>query len=299
MFLAVGVKQTVSLVSADSFALIKSFEGHGSLVSCVRISGDNQLLAVGTRTTGVWIWDLTGDMSSTPKHLSNSSDTARDYVFLHFSASSNRLLTQQNGGIISNWDLPTMTKLFTVEPERHFNFVESFFCNEDTQFLSLSHSKVPKMLTLWNAESGIIEKQFDEIGFINSMDRSPDGTAVALLRGSGSVVVFDLKKEVKNCEINVHAGAEYSMCRFLDPNQLITSGRSGISVWELTTQTVLSSCSWMTPSGSLCVLGGTRLIAFDCVPGAVIVFNVDSGGIVWTMDRAQQVSASAAVAILL
>jgi WD40 repeat protein len=303
MFLAAGVNESVSLVSSNSFTVIKSFEGHGSSVTSLRISDDNRLLAVGTNMTGIWIWDLTGDMSSAPKHVDNRSDGAVRYEFLHFSADNNRLLAQQRGGFISNWDLPTMTKLFTVESKRYFHFVESFFCNGDQQFLSVSHfpdAKTPKMLTLWNAESGIIEKRFDEIGFISSVDLSPDGTAVALLRRERSVLVFDLKKEAERCEINATMTEEYRMCRFLDPSQLILTGRSGISVWEVTTQTQLSSYPWIAVSESLCVLRGTRLAAYDAsFPAAVIVFNVDTGDTEWKLEEAHQVSASTAVTILL
>jgi WD40 repeat protein len=295
MFLAAGEDECVKLFAYGSFELIKSFEGHGSPVNCLCFSRDDRFLAVGTRTTGVWIHDVTDGMSSPVKHLESD-----EYFYcLCFSANNERLLTQHTKGVITNWDIPTMTKLFSVQTLSFFFHAESQFCVGDKQFVSISQHERPSSLTIWNAETGVMEKCFEEVAFINGIDLNPERTVVAIVRGNKSILIFDLLLEMISYEIAVPPTVDYCVCRYVDTTQLIASGPMGTVLWDLTTQTMLTSYS-LHISASLSVLGGTRYMACDIsVPRVVVVVNIDSGEVVWSLDNARGVAFSSAVTILL
>jgi WD40 repeat protein len=298
MFLAAGENECVKLFDTGSYELIKSIDGHGSPVSCLCFSKDDRLLAVGTRTTGVWIHDVTDGMSSPVKHLESD-----EYFYcLCFSTNNERLLTQHTKGVISNWDIPTMTKLFSVQTLSFFFHAESQFCVGDKQFVSISQHERSSPLTLWNADTGVMEKHFGEVAFINGIDLNPERTAVAIVRGNKSILVFDLLLEAISYDIAVPPTADYCVCRYVDTTQLITGGHNGIVLWDVTTQTMLTSYSrWYSLQiAGISVLAGTRYMACDIsVPRVVVVVNIDSGEVVWSLDNARGVAFSSAVTILL
>jgi WD40 repeat protein len=294
MFLAAGENESVKLYASGSYELIKSFDGHGSPVNCLCISEDDRLLAVGTLATGVWIYDLPGDMSSVPRYL----DVSMAVLAMCFSANNERLLTQVSRGGICNWDLPTMTQLFSVQTHSVFNYAESRFCVGDRQFVSISQHELTSLLTLWNAETGVIEKRFDEIDFVSGIDISPGRSAVAIVRGYKSILIFDLLLERISHDIAVTSAADYSVCRYIDATQLMTGGRNATALWDLTTQTMLTSYS--LNATSLSVLGGTRYVACGIAfVGEVVVVSVDSGEVVWKLANAHGVAFSCATMILM
>jgi WD40 repeat protein len=296
MLLAAGQNESVKLFTFGSYELVNSFDGHGSRVDCLSISEDDQLLAVGTTGTGIWIHDLTSELSSPPRHL----DVSLELLVLHmcFSTDNQRLLTQQRGGVISKWDLPTMTQLFSTQTRCIYNYAESRFCFGDRQFVSISQHGFKSILTLWNAETGVIEKRFDEVAFVSGIDLSPERSAVAIVRGYKSILVFDLLLERISHDIAVTSAVDYSICRYIDATQLMTGGLNGTALWDLTTQTMLTSYS--LTATSLSVLGGTRFVAcghaFD---GEVVVVSVDSGEVVWKLANAHGVACSCATMILM
>jgi WD40 repeat protein len=299
MFLAAGQNESVKLFTFGSYELVNSFDGHGSRVNCLSISEDDQLLAVGTTGTGIWIHDLTSDLSSPPKHL----DLSLVLPVLHmcFSTNNQRLLTQQSRGVISNWDLRTMTQLFSTQTQCIYNYAESRFCFGDRQFVSISsqHEYI-SLLTMWNAETGVIEKRFDEVAFVGGTDLSPERSTVAVVRGHRSILIFDLLLERISHDIAVPPNADYCVCRYVDTTQLITGGHKRTVLWDVTAQTMLASYSMIITSGSRCVLGGTRYMACDIfLPFGVVVVTVDSGEIVWKLANAHGVAVSSAALILM
>jgi WD40 repeat protein len=119
MFLAAGENESVKLYASGSYELIKSFDGHGSPVNCLCISEDDRLLAVGTLATGVWIYDLPGDMSSVPRYL----DVSMAVLAMCFSANNERLLTQVSRGGICNCGHEVTLKVACVLTGRYRNCI--------------------------------------------------------------------------------------------------------------------------------------------------------------------------------
>jgi WD40 repeat protein len=298
MYLAAGDGESVKLFTADTFALIKSLDGNGSHVDCLTFSSDDQSLAVGTQTTGLVIWNLTSDMlPSSCKRLHHTCY----FRTLCFNRSNDRLLSQDGDGYIMNWDLSTQNSLYTVKTNSWLIYAECLFCNGDQQFVSMAvvdeDEDRKKLLLLWNAETGAVEKRFETINGIHGIDLSPDSYSLAVVRGDDSIVILDLLQDVKTCEIVVPREQSFAVCRYVDSAQLATSDSMGTAIWDLSTQSLVASFSWATTL-NMSVHGGCRRIAMDAVDD-VLVVDLDSGEVVWKLDGARGVAFSKAVTILM
>jgi WD40 repeat protein len=295
MYLAAGDGESVKLFTADTFAPIKSLDENGSRVTCLTFASDDQSLAVGTRSTGIVIWDLTGDMLPTScTRLHHTSD----FRTLCFNRFNDRLLAQDGQSNIMCWDLTTRSLLYVVDTMTWFIFAECLFCNGDQQFVSMAvNEDRKKQLMLWNAVTGAVEKRFEGIARIHGIDLSPDGCSLAVVQAEGSIVVLDLFRNVQICEIKLPREQSFTVCRYVNTEQLATSGGMGTALWELATQSLLASYSWAAMLNVMSVHRSSRNIAVDA-GNEVLVADLDSGEIIWRL-RARGVAFSSVVTILM
>jgi WD40 repeat protein len=295
MFLAAGQDHSVKLFASEDFAFIKSLDGHTANVCCLRFASDDRSLAVGTEDAGVYLWDLTSNTDiSEQKHL----DMDDLVICLCFNSSRDRLLVQGLFAGITNWDLLSATRLFSVDTTWDSIFCESLFCNGD-KYIVGTLTEETKMLTLWDAATGALNKQIETVKDVHGIDLSSDSNIIAVIRGYQSIIIFDMSNEENEpYEITTPANTRYCVCRFLTDSQLVTSGNQNTALWDLNSKSTLFSFALCTTS-IMTVHSENRWIGM-IKDKSVVIISIDTGDIAWTPDSdTQSLAFSTAVTILM
>ncbi len=183
------------------------------------IADDGRQIAAGASSGTIHLFGPPGNSTITLTSARGSS-----IGHLSFSNDGQRLLSSQNNGWISLWDLKTGTLL--QEFEGHAGPVTSaLILPGNTRIISAG---LDDTIRIWNAASGD-EQWHGEFGQdgVRGLAVSPDGMTAAWGGQNGKIIVWDLEHGQKKFEVKSPASIVYHLQFSPDGSSLAVAGKEG------------------------------------------------------------------------
>ncbi|HEX6269538.1 MAG TPA: helix-turn-helix domain-containing protein, partial [Anaerolineales bacterium] len=192
--LAGGEDALVTLWDVETRSLVRTFEGHTSVVFRLDLNPDGTRFISGSNDNTARIWDIaTGETLRVLEMPEDEELSDERGVFgVQYLSDNQRVVTGDLGGFLYLWDIATGEILREYEDVRAP--VASIDLGNDGELLLMSTTSGQAYINLYNVESGeVLRTYFGHTIGIYSLAFSPDGKTIASGSVDGTAAIWDLE----------------------------------------------------------------------------------------------------------
>lgn len=239
----------------------------GRLQYVMALSPDGSLLATGTTTDSILLWDTT---TWRVREILHATDTWTWAVRLAFSPDSTLLGVSESNGVIGVWDIEQADWVWKTNPPQTASLFSALAFSPDGT--RLAHTGVAGEQSIIYLKDVTTGEQVAEIpGECDDLAFSPDGSLLAFYDfGSGRVVIWDSvtgEQRADLGEISLYAESP----TFSPDGSLLVAGltTSAIGVWDAETGEIVAQLEGhtSTPNRLRFSADGTLLVSASTLLG--------------------------------
>jgi WD40 repeat protein len=268
---------------------IRQFKGHGGHVWGVAVSHDGLRALTGASDNSVRLWDIESGVEL------HRFDHGASVVTVALSPTGPQALSGGVDGIMRLWDFETKQELRRFEGHTHHCRMVRFLA-DGRRAISCSHDKTVR---LWNLETGQEIRSF--LGHTNevfSVDVTRDDRRAVSTGKDGTIRVWDLETAAEILQLKSPSPYSFSSVAFSpDAKRALSGGHdSAVRLWDLDGRVELHprrlAPQWLNAWRIAFSQDGRRVSA--CMAnGVATVWDVDSGRLLQTLEKAGEISCAA------
>ncbi len=257
-----GWDPAISVWDASTLKLLRTLEGHMSLVTSIAVDGERRTLASAGIDGTIRLWDL--DSGSERSRM--RAVAGRHVRSLSFAPGGRQLATVSDTGTVRFWDVEAGETSQEAKTLRgHTGRVTCHgFSPDQSRLITGSWDGTARV---WNAETGDEVAVLRHEGIVNAAQSSPDGrTIVTADDSSGAMTIWDAGSGHRLR--SARASGAIVVPRFTPDGLrvLAISGLSGIARWNTATWSIEAETDTGLPLGRMSAIspdGSTLITAND------------------------------------
>lgn len=270
--IAVGrTGNNVKLIDFETGKVLRSLEGHKSMVISLCFSRDGKYLATGGLDGQAIVWDVS---SGAIIRKISSPDESMPVFSVDISADSKMLAIADWGGYVTVSDIGTGKIIQAVQPHDRTGVYQVRFSLNGVYFISAGLDGKLKLTEIDTGEEIRVFKGHTDL--VNSINLDPAGDKIITSGLDGTIRVWDFFSGLQVLRIRAHPGGTFS-AKFDPSGKYIVSGGEDFLVkqWDASTGELLCSLAGHQGQvGDVNITGDLKYIISGGRDGSVRLWNV-------------------------
>ncbi|HET9907463.1 MAG TPA: hypothetical protein VFQ23_12500, partial [Anaerolineales bacterium] len=191
--LAGGEDALITLWDVETRSLVRTYEGHTSIVYGLDFNSDESLFISGSNDNTARIWDIATGQTLMVLEMPEDEELSdeRGVFGVQFLPDSQRVVTGDLGGFLYLWDITTGEVLRQYEDVD--GVIYPVALNNDGEMVLMGTSSGEAYINLYDVENGkLLRSYFGHTIGIYSLAFSPDGKTIASGSIDGTAAIWDL-----------------------------------------------------------------------------------------------------------
>jgi len=213
----------INLWEVESGRLLRTFWGHGAVVTALAFCPDGKTIASGYTDGVIKIWEI-----ETGKEINTLSGHSQDIFSLDYSSNGKNIVSASLDRTITIWDSESGAELYVFGDS---NEVSSAEYSPDNKYIA---SSTANSLLIWEAANGKKIKILEEGKLYWSASWSIDGKNIVSVDDDGVINIWDVETGKKLISIN-SGDKERQRAVYLSKDTIVSWSYDGIKIWNVVT----------------------------------------------------------------